>query len=378
MPRQFGFAFLLLVSLSCCAFGQQNHANEGSTLRELVRKHQFDLQGTGKAFLLDEAQHASFFLVGELHGENEIPELLRSLWPTMWQEGYRFIAAEVSPWAADQLEFETKEPRPPIPSLWSQREARFVHSFAAKHAILWGCDMEEFQPQSLISTLATANRGNPVLGEMLTLTKSGYQRDMAPRLLGLARQLGRIRDVTVNDVSLQREIEATLEIDGARLHPEAKYSAQWMRESLMKRLFLQHYEKNLSMNPPQHVLVRFGRNHLHRGYDSRGVSTLGNFIAEFATNRNQSVFNVAAFGAGGKASLLGESWDADERNDDLAFAFLAAAAEYPATVFDLRPLRPILHEKQPELRSPVEQRLIYWADSYDAIICYKNVTPRPE
>src|SRR5277367_2428140 len=150
-------------------------------------------------------------------------------------------------------------------------------------------------------------------------------------------------------------------------------TAQNERELLMKTQFLEHFRS--SAGPTSKVLLRFGRNHLHRGYDARGISTLGNFVAEFAFAQHKTAFNVAAFGAGGKASLAGETWDADERSDDLAFALLASLARYPATVFDLRPLRPTLHRIPDESRSPVEQRLVYWADSYDAIICCKNVTP---
>ncbi|MFZ0806717.1 MAG: hypothetical protein WAN03_11065, partial [Candidatus Sulfotelmatobacter sp.] len=128
-------------------------------------------------------------------------------------------------------------------------------------------------------------------------------------------------------------------------------------------------------SPPK-VLFRFGRNHLHRGYDARGISTLGNFIAEFAVAQNRRVFNVGAFGAGGKAALMGETWDADERQDEPTFALLAASAKYQATIFDLRPLRPLLHRIPEEKRSALEANLIYWADAYDALICYKTVTPR--
>lgn len=47
----------------------------------------------------------------------------------------------------------------------------------------------------------------------------------------------------------------------------------------------------------------------------------------------------------------------------------------PRPVFDSRPVRKILHRIPQESRSPLQQRLVYWADSYDAIICYKNITP---
>lgn len=340
-----------------------------------IRQHQYDASKDGRTFLLSEAQKASFFLLGELHGENEMPALLRDLWPSMWQGGYRYIAAELSPWAANQLEFVSADRQPKLLTLWSKEEALFIHSQGGSQSVLWGCDMDEEQPHLLIRELAAANPANSSLQGMVEITKSGYKRHMAPELLDLMPSLGSVKDVTVNDTSLAENIRATLEIESYRLNAETKRAASLRRESLMKELFLQHYKKNVPAGSDAKVMLRFGRNHLHRGYDERGVSTLGNFVAEFALSQHKTVLNVAAFGAGGKASLAGETWNADERGDDLAFEFLAAAARYPATVFDLRTLRDILHRIPQEKRSPLQQRLIYWADSYDAIICYKNVTP---
>jgi hypothetical protein len=94
------------------------------------------------------------------------------------------------------------------------------------------------------------------------------------------------------------------------------------------------------------VFLRFGRNHLHRGIDRRGVSTLGNFVAELAEAKGVRAFNVAAFAGGGKIRRLGRAVDFDERGDDPAFAYLASIARYPATVFDLRPMRQPLHRLQ--------------------------------
>ena len=81
------------------------------------------------------------------------------------------------------------------------------------------------------------------------------------------------------------------------------------------------------------------------------------------------------FAAGGKIFLGGPLLDWDERKDDPAFEFLASLAHYPATVFDLRPVRQALHRVPESKRSQVETSLVYWADSYDAILCYREVTP---
>ena len=340
-----------------------------------LEKRQYDLATDGKEFLLSEARGASFFLLGELHGENEIPALLHALWPQMWRDGYRNIAAEVSPWAAHQLEFASAKGEPQIKGLWSKEEAQFVHSLSdARHPVLWGCDMEEIQPHFLIRDLAAANPSNPALRQMAETTKAGYNRTMAPELLKLAQSTTGVKDLTINDTSLYQNLVATLEIEVHRLN-QARLSASLRRESLMKNLFLLHYQMTAPTGPGPKVFLRFGRNHLHRGYDRRGVPTLGNFVAEFAFARHVTSFHVAAFAAGGKGFLAGESFDADERQDDPAFELLASLSRYPATVFDLRPLRSILHQIPEKDRSRLHSSLIYWADSYDAMICYREVTP---
>lgn len=338
--------------------------------------NQYDVENEGRNFLLNEAKNSHFFLLGELHGDKEIPALLRVLWPEMWRQGYRHIGAEVSPWAARQLESVPAGKGPELRGLWTKQEATDVHALADPDAnVIWGCDMEEEQPQFLIRQLAALNPGDSKLRRMVELTKDGYNRTMAPDLLDLAKESKGDADEVLNDVSLRENLVATLVIEKHRLGPDTKMIAQDERERLMKEQFLEHYRHHSTPGTPSKVILRFGRNHLHRGYDARGISTLGNFIAEFAVAQGSKAFNVGAFGAGGKATLLGNTWNADEREDELAFALLAEKAKYPATLFDLRPIRMLLHRIPPEKRSALQNNLIYWADSYDALICYKTVTP---
>ena len=378
MHRPF-LSILTVLSIFIAAVGQEptRVADQGDNQIALsLADHQYNLESEGRRFLLDEAQQSTFFLLGELHGDSEIPALLRTLWPEMWKKGYGHVAAEISPWAARQLEFVPAGKGPEVRGLWTKREAQDVHAPGNPRAsVLWGCDMEEEQPEFLIRELATLNPADSNLKEMTHLTKDGYSRKLAPKLLELAKASKGIGDERLNDVSLRESLLATLDIENKRLGPETRMAAQDRRERLMKQQFLVHFRHD-SGSKASKVLLRFGRNHLHRGYDARGISTLGNFIAELAVAEGRSVFNVGAFGAGGKASLLGETWDADERPDEPAFALLAGSARYPATIFDLRPLRPLLHQIPQEKRTALQANLIYWADSYDALICYKNVTPR--
>jgi erythromycin esterase-like protein len=235
--------------------------------------------------------------------------------------------------------------------------------------------MEEVQQQFLIRELAGLNPDDPKLQQMVQITKGGYDRKMSPELLALATGSNSRKDETLNGISLRKSLLATLEIDKNRADADSKMIAQNERELLMKEQFLAHFNHASALGSSSKVLLRFGRNHLHRGYDARGISTLGNFVAEFAIAHGQRAFNVGAFAGGGRETLMGETFDADERGDEPAFALLAGMAKYPATVYDLRPLRQLLHRIPEEKRSPLEVNLIYWSDSYDALLCYKKVTP---
>jgi hypothetical protein len=264
----------------------QSHEAEDAGLVAVLIDHEYDLSARGREFLLRQAEEDEFFLLGELHGENEIPELIGKLWPAMWRQGYRHIAAEVSPWAANQLEFVGQGNGPAVVGLWSKQEAVDVRRFAdSSETVLWGCDMEEMQPQMLIAELTALDAEDPNLQRMAEITRKGYRREQAPKLLELIGASKSKADKAVNGIFLRANLFAALKIETNRLNPETKMIAQNERERLMKTQFLAHYGSSSSPTRSK-VFLRFGRNHLHRGYDGRGVSTLGNFIAEFAVTQD--------------------------------------------------------------------------------------------
>ena len=359
------FIALTLLTLGVATPGAQ----VADTVAPLLQR-QYQLSSDGRAFLLEEAANAGFFMLGELHGENEIPALIRAIWPSMWEAGYRRVAAEISPWAAHQLEFGAGKVC--YVGLWTRAEAAFVTSLKKdRGAVLWGCDIEEVQPHLLIRDLAALNPRDQQLQSAVQTAGEVYQRRTAPTLLAHVRSAAAGKDRSFNGVSLRSSLIRTLEVEADRSAGDA-LQASLRREAVMKELFRQQWR---AAGGRPKVFLRFGRNHLHRGYARRGVSTLGNFVAELAAAERMKAFNVAAFSGGGAIALVGPPAEFDERGDDPAFAYLASIARYPATVFDLRPLRQPLHRIPGARRSPLEASLAYWADSYDAMIYYREVTP---
>ena len=311
-----------------------------SAATERLRDGQMDLATTGKSFLIAEGTRSSFVLVGGLHGDKETPALVQSLFAALQPAGYRYLATEISPWAAGKLS----------PNVW-------------------GCDIENLQLSAFILSLAAASPESAALHSMAEIVKGGYRQALAPQLLTLAAGI----DAAAPHVSplLRTLLMETLQVESTRQAGNG-FDGSVEREAAMKQLFIAQYHAASSGGTGPKVLLAFGTNHLHRGIDRRGVSTLGNFVAELAAAENRQSFHIALFGAGGQYNLAGLH-DADQRKDDAAFEVLASLARFPATVFDLRPLRPALHAMKTLTVS--EAALEYWADSYDAIVCYKAITP---
>jgi hypothetical protein len=343
-----------------------------TSIKQRLLTYAESLHGSGEATLLKEAGKHQYFLLGELHGENEIPDLITDLWPQLWQKGYRHVAAEVSPWAATHLQMSAAKDLIPVPGLWTRTQAAGISRFAAsREQILWGCDIEEEQPDRLIREIALQNPKDARLQDMLRIVSNGYNRKLAPELLQLALSDRPVSDFQVGGESLWENTLDTLKVEALRSDPDTRYLASDERERVLKDYFLSH----LKHEPQGKVLLRFGRNHLHRGLDARGISTLGNFVSEWALAQGQSVVNIGVFAAGGKEHLAGQTFDADERQDELAFSLLASLSGSDATLFDLRSLRPILHAIPPEKRTPLQTNLTYWADGYDFLLCYPSVSP---
>jgi hypothetical protein len=313
----------------------------GQPVSELLKIHQYDFAAEGKALLDKEARAASFFQVGGLHGDKETQALVDLLWAI---GGYQYLAVEMSPWAASR----------------------------AKVSHLRGSDIEELQPHSLIGALAEANPQNRTLQSMVESTKGGYKRPLAPQLLEMARSMGDVKDSTPGGISLRQQVIRSLEVEAERANRQGndRLAASVRRETVMKEFFLAHYR---AAGKPR-VMTVFGQNHMHRGIDRRGVSTLGNFIAELAAAEGVPSFHVVLFAAGGKINYFGIR-DIDQRKDDPGFEVFASAARFPVTVFDLRPIRRALHQIPLDKLSATDSALLYWADAYDAMVCYREVTP---
>jgi hypothetical protein len=109
-----------------------------------------------------------------------------------------------------------------------------------------GSDIEEPQPHLLIRELAQANPNNRTLQSMVDLTKEGYKRPFAPKLLELAGSMGEIKDRAPGGISLRTQVVRTLEVEAERANRQGndRLAASVRRETVMKEFF------SVTIGPP--------------------------------------------------------------------------------------------------------------------------------
>jgi hypothetical protein len=143
---------------------------------------------------------------------------------------------ELSPWAVEHLD-QAK-------GLWTQDQAAVVNQFArTKQDVLWGCDIDEGQPERLIAEMAKLNPDDATLEQMMAITAQGYNRKQAPQLLVLSEAEHPANDVTIGGISLWSNIRQTLRVEALRSNPDTRLGASEAREVVMKELFPSHYRQ---------------------------------------------------------------------------------------------------------------------------------------
>ncbi|MEK7727840.1 MAG: hypothetical protein AAB354_05460 [candidate division KSB1 bacterium] len=162
----------------------------------------------------------------------------------------------------------------------------------------------------------------------------------------------------------------------------AGYESNAQRAGLMKKHFMNYYQQALEQEGSlPKVLFKFGVYHIKKGRSYTNVYDIGNLAAELAQANNSHSFHLFVLGAAGTQNaylpFVGNEADKNKKIDAVAtydFAdikpFLAAADQKLWTVFDLRPLRPLLHaQKLGSLAASTKELL--WG--YDAVLVIPQV-----
>lgn len=157
------------------------------------------------------------------------------------------------------------------------------------------------------------------------------------------------------------------------------YEANRERALLLKHNFVAAYKHLLKVTGrPPRVLLKFGGNHLFKGFDETNLADLGNFVSEFADGIESASIHIEVLGIRGDDETRSGPGRPDQAVKKVAEPGPLApvyAEAYPQawTLFDLRPLRSKF-SRIGHLDRELE-RLIF---GYDVLIVIPEVSAQSE
>ena len=80
----------------------------------------YPLPSPVQARISELAQRADCLLIGEIHGTLEIPRIVASLLPIMWDHGYRGLGVEIPQLEQDSLRKWLSDPSAPLPMFFAR------------------------------------------------------------------------------------------------------------------------------------------------------------------------------------------------------------------------------------------------------------------
>ena len=345
------------------------------------------IDGPGADLLIEEAAASSLLLLGEMHGNRETPALTEALLRALQSHGYGVLAVEVGPFSAQLLEelafagvdefasFLAAYPRH-FPFFDWEEEVRMAVHAVADGVRLVGLDQEfiasaryhldalvERAPDEDAVTVATelADRAWELYESALEDRAQGETFLSAESPETFARL--RAAFAAADDDTLAR-IDALAE--SAQIYQlwssGANYESNHRRIEWMKR------ELRMALaGTDQKLVLKFGNVHLGRGYSPLNQLDLGNLAAEAGPQRGADSLHVLV-------SALGR------REENGGFREYSTQAPYlelfprmdTANVFDLRALRPLVHESRFAVVEPTFTELIW---RYDLLVMFPQIHP---
>jgi len=332
--------------------------------------------GAGWDLILAEGKASQFFMFGEEHGCAEVPALVREIFLALKPAGFEHLALEISsPIAADLDEaarggidglkrFYTDSP--PGTAFYTMKEeaemlAAVRAAFPGESQVLWGLDYEVLQDRRLIARLkakAPASAKDAVAALDAASTESWRQFDEThnPQFIfsfaGDPALVKKIRAAWPNpdpdSLSILDTLEGTLEAN--RFYVDEKYFASNIRRADLNRAnFIRYWREAKARGKTPKTMFKFGANHMFRGRSMTECYDTGNLVAETAALEGAKSFHI--FVGPPKTSEHAEldpttfryGKTRAETFDELGVDFLAdQALPQDFTLFDLRPLRPLM------------------------------------
>ena len=336
------FKWLLCLTLASTGLSQNRAAPAtGEALSDALKgatqplsvTSQGDLAEAGGRLIKDAIDHAHLVLLGESHFSRETPQFAAAVCRAMRPDAY---AVEAGPYAAAYV--QTVLGSPDRKSLMRERErihpanmafldneqendlaAKCVASATAKGIALWGLDQEFLGAGSVLLQEMQQQPNGP---ESTTAIRAALIKDQQAeeraRSTGDFMQLFLVSATDADINSLQKALaadgsqrsrdilrELTLSRRIYRLNAAGSPESNAERASLVKQHFLQDYRTLQERIPAPRVLLKFGDNHMWKGFNDLHQLDLGDYVAELASVEQVQSLHIQVIAAKGTLAGLG-------------------------------------------------------------------------
>ncbi len=385
-----------------------------SSLSDALTAARFPLQVTEKGFagpgapvLTAALDSAKFVAVGEDHFTREVPQFTAAVCDEMAPHGLTALAVEASPAAAcfvqdsfgkrDRLARMTalqKQFPDSVVLLNSRQEddlAAHCASAAKEDFQLWGLDQEFVGSAGwILSRMLAAKPGLQARAAILKMQGDERTDEAEATRTGDANRLYLLAVTDAQITAAQGAVEADggAQVQQAfrdltesraiyREHAVDSPSSQAHRTRVLKQNFLARYRAK--GGETQRVLIKFGGDHIYRGFNINHQRDLGNFLAELGDVSDGPSLHILVLGIEGTHGFYGgyrRPWRSE--TFDIRSAALGNGYDWAAlpaklavsdswTLYDLRKLR---FGKVADL-SPEWERAVY---GYDLLVLAPHST----
>ncbi|SHF33344.1 hypothetical protein [Pedobacter caeni] len=397
LPR-LSFPFLF----SFFAISSQAQTKDSLSLNSLIKKNTFnynngEFKGPGWDILKKEIQKVQFLMIGEQHGEAEIPVFTGKVAEILKPKAF---VVEIDPYSAKRLKKVTanlagdtehfrKWPYDLSFFSWDA-EMKLARKLIADKVDIWGLNEIAFMSNGLFfEELSAVSKipANKKLAIQKSIEYGNHDRLLYTDIIKNWTNLsyykmtpGSIDTLLYtfrNDNSQSKRMLLDLKASRPMLDGNHEVRLNLMKKNMMN--YVSSYIGKDSINIPN-LLFKFGANHVARTNDVNGYFEIGNLADHLAAAAGKKTLHILIFGKNGTwndmrsidNSISVKPYNVKEDPDLKVFkSFYDQVNDQEWAVFDLRPIgRAIENGKLKEIDSRVSD----FVKSFDLMVLFGTVT----
>ncbi|WP_316803036.1 hypothetical protein [Pedobacter nototheniae] len=369
-PLQKQFLLTLSIASLCLAsFNGFGQIKDSVTLNSLINKKSFTynkdvFNGVGWELLKNEIEKVQFVMIGEQHGEAEIPVFTEKI-ATLFKP--KAFVAEIDPYSAVRLKKLAIDPAGYSAHFkkWPydlafycwDTEMKLAKKLSEDHVDIWGLNEITFMSAGLFfEELANVSKipANKALAKKIAVEYGNNDRPMYfdskkwDNLSFSKLTTGHIDTLLTvfKDDNVQAK-KMLFDLKASRPLLWANYS---LRINMMKKNLLNYvapYIGKDAVSIPK-LLFKFGANHVTRTNDITGLFEVGNLADHLAAASNKKTLHILIFGKNGTINSMISPDNSKaiqpykiENDKDLSIftPFYNQLSDQEWAFFDLRPIR---------------------------------------